>query len=232
MWFYNLASSAMDLVSSFVARRSVLGLDNVPQEGPLVVVSNHLSLIDPPFLGAIFPRPVRFMAKEELFRMPGMSWVVRNYRAFPVRRGEADRQALQTSLRLLRDGEVVAIFPEGTRSKAGAMQQAHAGAALIALRAGAPVLPVGIACTERVLCWPPREIRPSIVVRIGEPIHVSRGGRGISRDLLEETTTSIMRSVAQLLPPHYRGVYADATTISHTMNDAPLDAAGEQWKSD
>lgn len=214
MWFYWLASKAVDVVSAAICRRVVEGRENVPADGPLILVSNHLSLVDPPLLGAVFPRPIRFMAKEELFHAPIVQWVVAGYRAFPIRRGEADRQALQTTLRLLKQGEVVGIFPEGTRSRRGAMTAAHQGVALIALRSGAPLIPVGIAGTEQIFRCPRSSLRPAVVVRIGRPFHLEPTGNGTGREALAGHTDRIMREIAALVPPPYRGIYASVAGVA------------------
>ncbi|MHB9092833.1 MAG: lysophospholipid acyltransferase family protein [Chloroflexota bacterium] len=206
-WFYWLASTAMDLATRLICDRHVIGRENVPTEGPLLLVSNHLSLIDPPLLGAVFPRPIRFMAKEELFRVPFVKWIAKGYRAFPVRRGEADRQAFQTTLRLLRQGEVIGIFPEGTRSRGGGLRAAHPGAALIALRAGVPVVPVGIVGSEQVLHWPRRALRPRLEVHIGKPFTLASGQPGAAREALAGQTEALMCAIAALVPPGYRGIY-------------------------
>ena len=180
---------------------------NVPASGPVVLVANHLSLVDPAILGAVFQRPIRFMAKEEVFRTPFVSWLVRGFRAFPVRRGQADRQAMLITLRLLRQGEVVGIFPEGHRSHGDGLLPAHPGAALIALRAGAPVLPVGIAGTEQIFRWPRKCLRPAVTINVGKPFSLAASRDGSTREVLAGQADEIMRHVAELVPERYRGSY-------------------------
>ena len=204
MWFYDLASKAMDIASSLVTDRAVIGRENVPREGPLLVVSNHLSLIDPPLLGAVFPRCIYFMAKEELFHVPALALIVSGYGAYPVRRGEADRQALRTTLSLLQAGQVVGIFPEGTRSDDGVLAAGHPGAALVALKADVPIVPVGIAGSEQVLKWPRRSLRPRLMVRIGQPFRLEQQRAGGPRESLARHTEHVMAKIAELLPPQYR----------------------------
>lgn len=208
-WFYWLASRAVDLVAFLVCRREVVGLENVPRSGPLLVISNHLSLADPPLLGASFPRPIRFMAKEELFRTPIVSWVVRGYMAYPVRRGEADREAVRTTLRLLREGEAVGIFPEGTRSRCARLREAHPGAALLAQRAGVPILPIGISGSENLFGWPRSALRPTIRIAVGPPFRLHPSEKGTGHAALAANTVMMMRKIAELLPQQYRGPYAD-----------------------
>ena len=117
-----------------------------------------------------------------------VQWIVKGYRAFPVRRGEADRQAFQTTLRLLRQGEVVGMFPEGTRSRGGGLRAAYPGAALLAMRAGVPIVPVGIVGSEQVLHWPRRALRPRLEVHIGEPFTLTASSQGAPREALASQT--------------------------------------------
>src|SRR6516164_5983812 len=109
------------------------GAANEPAAGPVVVVSNHLSDLDPLIVGAALKRRLRFMAKQELFRVPGVRWWISACGAFPVRRGEPDRQALRTALRLLERGGALVMFPEGTRGTTRELRPPEPGAALLAL---------------------------------------------------------------------------------------------------
>ncbi|HEX2998811.1 MAG TPA: lysophospholipid acyltransferase family protein, partial [Armatimonadota bacterium] len=120
-------------------RIQVEGGQYVPATGSVILAPNHQSLCDPPVVGAAVLRPLFFMAKEELFRIPLLGWQIRHLNAFPVRRNAADRAALRHAEHLLAAGEAVVIFPEGYVSKTGEMQEFHSGVALIALRTGAPV---------------------------------------------------------------------------------------------
>src|SRR5512133_2281597 len=128
--FYDFVGVAVRLILAIFFRVRVHGIEKVPTSGAFILVSNHLNLIDPPVLGSLLGRRVVFMAKEELFGVPLVGWVVKSYGAFSVRRGQADRQALRTATEVLNRGGVIGIFPEGTRSKTGRMIEAHPGAAL------------------------------------------------------------------------------------------------------
>jgi 1-acyl-sn-glycerol-3-phosphate acyltransferase len=177
----------------------VEGLERVPRQGPLIVASNHLHFCDPPLLGGVLPRYVRFMAKQEAFNVP---WgvVSTTYGAFPVKRGQMDRQALRQAERILAGGGVVGMFPEGHRGHGEGLLPGFDGVALIARRGGVPILPVGIAGTEVVFKSRPRW---PIVVRIGEPFQ-ARSGRPLA-----DVTREIMCRIAELLPERYRGVYGE-----------------------
>ncbi len=206
--FYTFASFAVRLVLALFTRCSVVGLERVPHDASLLVVSNHLNLIDPPVLGALFPRRIVFMAKEELFKIPLVGMVVGWYGAFSVRRGQPDRQALRRSTEILQKGGVLGVFPEGTRSKSGSMNEAYPGAALIAVMSGAQVLPVAITGTDEVRSPLSLLRRPRITVRIGEPFVVERSRT--KKEGLDGATAEIMGQIALLLPPERRGFYAES----------------------
>ena len=193
------------------------GTRNMPRRGPLIMVSNHLHNFDPVVLGTVLPRPVYYMAKRELFEQPLSAWVVRNLGSFPVNRGTVDRAALRQARALLDEGLVVGLFPEGTRSPTGTLGVAQPGVALVALQSGAPLLPVAITGTEtlpfdakaagRKPQGGARWRRPSVRVVVGRPFTLPR--RPGERPDLVAATDRIMREIAALLPPAYRGAYAD-----------------------
>jgi len=207
--FYWAASRLMALVVSVFGRWQVRGGAHVPRRGPLLVVSNHLHNADPPLLAATLRRRrLRFMAKIELFRGDWKGLPIRLFGAFPVRRFEADLAALRQAQDLLKAGEAIVILPEGHRNRVGTgMQQAYPGAALIALRSGAPVLPVAITGTEQIRGLGILLRQPRITVTVGEPFLLSRTGK-IDRAAVEQAAGEMMRRIAALLPPAYRGVWA------------------------
>ncbi len=155
-------------------RFSVTGKENVPQTGGVMLVANHVSYLDPPLLGSSVDRMVHFVAKAELFKIPLLSWALPRVGAFPVARGAADRKSIRHAIDLLKSGEVVGIFPEGTRSRTGEMLPPQRGAAMIAIRTGVPIVPVGLSGTFRPVRW--KTWRPEfrrISVKIGEPLDLS-----------------------------------------------------------
>jgi 1-acyl-sn-glycerol-3-phosphate acyltransferase len=205
-WFYHVGRVIARALFTLLTRWEVRGRENIPSQGPVLVVANHLNLTDPPLLGVSLERKAIFMAKEELFRSPLSAYFVGSFGAFPVHRGKLDRKALRQSQQVLTDGLALVMFPEATRSKSARLQSAYPGSALIAMRSGVPVLPVGISGTERIkgLSWILR--RPRITVNIGRPFYLPASSR-LTRAELAENTNLIMERIAELLPPQYRGVY-------------------------
>lgn len=202
---YRLAATPAAFLLRVFGRLVVHGRENVPATGPVILVSNHLSHLDPPLLGTVCGRYVCFMAKEELFRVPGLGWWIAQFGAFPVRRGAADRAALRQAQQVLREGGVLAIFPEGHRSEDGHLQVGEDGAGLIALRARVPIVPAGITGTNTVL--PPHSVRlrfGRVSVRFGAPFTLDDLYGQTGRESVSEATRRIMAAIAALLPPQHQ----------------------------
>lgn len=127
----------------------VQGAENVPRAGGLIVAANHLAFWDPPLVGGFCPREVWFLAKQELFTVPGLAWVIRQHNAIPIKRASTDREGLTRAIRLIQSGRALLIFPEGGRSVPGVLRPPRAGVGQIALDAGgAPIVPAYIAGTR------------------------------------------------------------------------------------
>ena len=205
-WFYCGGRLIARALFTLLTRWEVRGRENIPADGPVLVVANHLNLTDPPLLGISLGRKMMFMAKEELFRSPLAACFVGGFGAFPVRRGKLDRKAMRQAQQVLTDGMALIMFPEATRSKTARLQRAYPGSALIAMRIGVPILPVGVIGTEKVrgVGWIFR--RPRITINIGRTFQLP-SGKKLTRDGLAKNTDLIMERIAELLPPKYRGVY-------------------------
>ena len=178
-------------------RGRTLGNERVPMQGPVVVVANHGSHLDPPLLGHALGRPVAFMAKAELFGIPLLGPLIRACGAHPVKRGASDREAIRTATARLEDGWAIGVFLDGTRQQDGRVNHPMPGAALLSARSGAPLLPVAIINSHRALgtgqSWP--RLVP-IQLRIGEPIPAPASRR---KPDLESTSIELQRRINALL---------------------------------
>lgn len=178
--------SAVSPMLHLYFRGRIYGAEQVPQHGPLVVVSNHASDFDPPILSNCVRRPVAFMAKQELFQVPVLGTLIRWYGAYPVKREAADRSSIRAALASLEAGWAVGVFLQGTRTPDGRIREPKLGAALIAAKVQVPLLPVSLWGTHKVLRkGSPVPYPVPITVRIGELIQPPSS---TNRNALESTT--------------------------------------------
>ncbi|MBK8870557.1 MAG: 1-acyl-sn-glycerol-3-phosphate acyltransferase [Elusimicrobia bacterium] len=157
------------ILYAVVWRCTVHGREHVPAAGPVLLACNHASFADPPLVGSSLDRPLYFMAKEELFRIPLFGAVLRGVHAFPVRRSRGDVGAFRTAQRLLAAGGALILFPEGRRRRDGVLGPPKAGVGWLAIQSGAPVVPVYVHNTHRMARF------PSVAVRFGPPLAVNPG---------------------------------------------------------
>jgi 1-acyl-sn-glycerol-3-phosphate acyltransferase len=189
---------------SIVIRIRLRGRYNMPRKGPYIVAANHLSWTDIPLIPMFIPSRVVYMAKEEAFYSK-IGWLVRFMGAFPVKRGEADRQAIRAAGEQLAKGKIFVIFPEGHRSETHSIGKVHAGLGMIALRSGVPVVPVAIWGSEKAL----KKFGAQVTISYGKPVLLKPKGAKITREDIKEATEEIMQRIASMLPPEYRGTYGD-----------------------
>jgi 1-acyl-sn-glycerol-3-phosphate acyltransferase len=203
-----ILTAALRLVVKIVLDLKIIGAENIPATGPAILASNHISFLDPVLVVGLLPRPVIPMSKIENFEDKLLGPLVRAFDAFPIQRGEVDREALRTSMHVLESGLPMWIAPEGTRSETIQLQRGLSGMAFIATRSGAPVVPMGFVGTDRFKYNLRRLKRTPVRVIIGPPFYLGQGRAHARREELDQMTDETMRRIAALLPMEMRGVYA------------------------
>ena len=217
MFYWVLKRVVLGPVLRLFFRPWVEGLENLPEDGAAILASNHLSFSDSIFLPLVAPRRVTFMAKQEYFTGTGVKGRLtaaffRGINQVPVDRsgGAASQAAIDTALKILGAGELLAIYPEGTRSPDGQLYRGKVGVARMALEAGVPVIPVAMIDTEKI--QPPGRIRPRIMrvgVRIGTPLDFSRyAGMDSDRFVLRSITDEVLYELMTLSGQQYVDIYA------------------------
>jgi 1-acyl-sn-glycerol-3-phosphate acyltransferase len=205
-------------LTSLICRIDDAQLARVPDHGPLIVATNHVNIIEIPIIYTrLQPRPVVGMVLADRWNNPLLRWVLDVGGTIPLRRGEPDVAALRTALDRLKAGHIIIIDPEGTRSGDGRLQKGHPGAVLLALRSGAPLLPVVFHGSEQYKDNLRRLRRTDFYIEVGRPFHLDAGGRRVTRQVRQRMIDEVMYQMAALLPPAYRGVYSDlsAATEEH-----------------
>jgi 1-acyl-sn-glycerol-3-phosphate acyltransferase len=188
----------------------VEGRENVPSTGPLILVANHVHVLDPILLVFTLPRWITFVAKEELFRSLFLRFWLRWAGSLPLRRDGKVREKqriLESAKKALEEGLILGMFPEGARSHDGKLRRGKPGSAVIASKTNVPLLPVGVVGTDKIhgISWLWK--RPPIVVKIGKPFKLPPTNNKISRAQMQLLTTQLMGEIAALLPLEYQGAY-------------------------
>lgn len=209
-WFHQPGTAIAGFLVRLLFRARIDGVEHLPRTGPFIVVSNHCSNLDPPILGWAtghqIGRLVHFMAKIEMQGWPIIGWLASQSGVYFVRRGEGDRAAQRFSMEALAAGRPLALFVEGTRSRDGRLKTGKPGAALLAIRSGAPLVPAGIEGTHRIFPGTSRLPHPSrVVVRFGPPFTLPHDPDGrLDRVALQQGTDRIMDEIEALLPGEQR----------------------------
>ena len=190
--FYTFGKNVVKCVLTPAYRVKTIGKENIPKEGGVLICANHIDNLDPPVVGMTSPRDIHFMAKEELFHAPILKGILPRVNAFPVKRGNSDRESLRKGLKLLKEGKVLGLFPEGTRSKTGELQEGLAGAGFFALRSEAVIVPCAI-------IGPYRLFRPLEVV-YGPPIDFKEYRE--KRTSADDATKIVMEHIGKLISEH------------------------------
>ena len=204
---YHIVHCTLRVLFLLLTRRRIRGRENIPKRGAVIFVANHIELVDSPLLWTSLGRRVYFMAKEEVFYPAIIGYCMRSFGAFPIKKGRQDRKALLTAQELLAEGKALTIYPEGMRSQSRKVKLAFHGAALIASRSGAPIIPIGISGTEQIrgIGWIWR--RPYISLEIGKPFTLPSIDGKPTKYELAKLTDVIMEHVTERLPEPYHGYY-------------------------
>jgi len=203
--FFALSKFVVRSFFFLFTRWHINGRENIPHTGALIVVANHMTFAEPCIVCLTMKRNTMFAAKEGFFRNPVIRWVMTSFHTFPVFQGKADRETLRQMEAYLAQGLALGIFPEGTRSQNVSLIPALNGAALMAHRTGAPILPIGIWGTEKMRGATWYFKRPVIDIQFGKPFSIPRRAGKQDR---EADTHFIMEHIAELLPSEYRGAYS------------------------
>lgn len=187
---YSFLKSLAGIVFRTWLRVSAVGKEHIPAEGSAIVCCNHLSLWDPPIIGYLMPRRIRYMAKADLFRIPLFGPLIKHLGAFPVKRGGVSKESIRLSLDLLASGEMLLIFPEGTRNIDG-RETGKRGAVHLAFKSGAPIIPAAIVGTFRPFS--------KITVRFGEPVDLTKYREQGNAEAQREATDKVMDAIHRLM---------------------------------
>jgi 1-acyl-sn-glycerol-3-phosphate acyltransferase len=207
----------LDVVSSVVARTlfriDAEDLDRLPREGPYILVSNHVTALEFPVLRVLLrPRVIRTLAKSESWDHKLLGWMLDQWESIPIRRGESDMAALRTSLQVLKDGGILGIMPEGTRSGDGRLARGNPGITIIAQKSACPIVPMAFWGVESAKQNLKRCRRSDFHFRVGEPFSLEFPNGKLSREQRQDLTDKVMRRIAELLPESYRGAYRESFT--------------------
>jgi 1-acyl-sn-glycerol-3-phosphate acyltransferase len=221
---YYLWAGFVRLVLSLLGGFQVHGRRNVPRRGAGLICPNHVSYLDPPAVGgALLPRRTYYFAKQELFKNPVFAFIIRKMYAFPVDRGSGDREAIRHAMHLLEQGELLVLFPEGGRSPDGSLQPGNLGAALMAAKTGAPIIPTAVKGTDSVMPLKGGFHRSRVQVDFGAPLYASQfGERRLTHEQLEAFAEALMAAIYELQQQQYarEGQTAPPRTLAGTGEPA------------
>ncbi|MBM3124304.1 MAG: 1-acyl-sn-glycerol-3-phosphate acyltransferase [Chloroflexi bacterium] len=207
---YNLVIFLIRVYTRVTCRIDAPDLQSVPQRGPLIIITNHTGQIEVPILVAyLYPRKFTGWAKAETWDNWFLRWVFTLWGAIPIHRGVADMKALKLALRALEQGYIFGLAPEGTRNKTGRLRRALPGTVIIALRSGAPILPVAHWGGEKFLSNLKRLKRTDFHIRVGKPFALRTEGVKVDAGIRQEIVDEMMSHLVRLLPADYHGEYAN-----------------------
>ncbi len=215
----------MRVATKILIRFQAMGLDNIPLSGPVIVVINHIALLDPVIVCGSLPRLATPLAKKEAFDLWIIGFLMRIYGTISIRRGEVDIAAIKAALRVLNNGGLILLAPEGTRSPTRQLQPAKEGAMMLALRSGAAIVPIGVTGTHQLKAHWKKFRRAPVSLSIGKPFYLcpKTKHRRVSRAEMSAMARETMYRLAKQLPKEYRGVYDDLEKATQTYL-APLES--------
>lgn len=212
-----LVNATMKRLMRMLCRIEDAPLVQIPAQGPLILVSNHINFLEPPvFYTHLLPRRMAFFAKAESWDSKLLGLLFDMWGGIPIKRGAADVSAIRLGLAALEEGSILAVAPEGTRSGDGALGIGHPGVVIMALRSGAPLLPM--TCYRHEDFWDniTHLRRTDFRITVGNPFSLQANGVPATRDVRRQMIDEIMYQIAALLPPSYRGVYANLSDATET----------------
>lgn len=210
--FYRFMHALVVGICRAYTRTRVIGKENIPRDGAFLLAPIHRSNIDTPLAAAVTRRRLRFMGKDSLWKLRPIGWIISALGAFPVTRGSADREALKRCIMVLEAGEPLVLFPEGTRQTGPKVMPLFDGAAYVAVKAGVPIIPVGIGGSEGVMPKGSKMIYPKkCVVIVGKPIVAERDAEG-------RVPRSAVKDVTQRLSDELQNLFDEAQEIAGTPN--------------
>ena len=205
-----ITNSVVKGITVLLSRVNAPQLDQVPAEGPLILVTNHVNFLEAPILYTrLAPRPITGFAKIESWDNQYLGWLFDVWGVIPIRRGEADKKAIKTALKALQDGYILSIAPEGTRSREGTLKRGQPGVVFLALLSGAPLLPIAHYGHQNYKDDFRKIKRTPFSASVGHPFRLRKPDKKITSEIRQEITDEIMYQIAALLPPAHRGVYSD-----------------------
>ncbi len=223
---YRAVTSSIKRLTRILCRIDAAQLVRVPERGPLIIVMNHVNFLEGPIVYThLVPRQMTGFVKAENLEHPIFGPLLLGlWEGIPLRRDQADTTAFRQALEALKEGRIMAVAPEGTRSGDGRLQQGHPGIAFLALRSGAPVLPM--VCHGGETFWDnlPRLRRTNFYIAVGQSFHLDARGVKVTRQVRQQMADEIMYQMAALLPPAYRGVYSDLSATTETYIRFPSGA--------
>jgi 1-acyl-sn-glycerol-3-phosphate acyltransferase len=195
-------------------------LARIPTKGPLILVGNHVNFLEAPILIThIQPRQVIALVKDTTWNNPFLGFLFNQWKAIPIKRGEVDMTAFREALRILSEDQILAIAPEGTRSGTGVLQKGQPGIVPLAIKSGAPIMPVVYYGGERFWKNMKGFTRTPFTIRVGKPFRLKTNSTLPSKEERERMTDEIMFQMAGLLPPEYRGYYSDLANATKDYLD-------------